>query len=253
MIKKISYLCILLSLCNPSYADIGQFTIPGTISNYADRRINLSNTGTYPSDSDIIWQGDANRWYREIPAWNSPGNDASFVFSSRVNSVGPNFGPVHGGVWSELSCYGGPSACFAFMSSGHRRGAGPMYGIHSEIWDESKTPGLSLAYNAELAQTPLTTNPTSVYIGYNMQIGPTAKNADGFQVQSVAGANPVNYNAVITGDANARYGLDFSRINISSDGAIFNLSPNHTVENSRSGGYIKAKIGGKIVKIPFYY
>ena len=251
MTKLFTIFIFIVSLS--AYADIDQFTIPGTISSYGKERINLSNTGLYPSDSDIIWQGDANRWYREVPAWSSQGNDASFVFSSRVNATGPNYGPVHGGVWSELSCYGGPSHCFALMSSGHRRGQGPMYGVHSEVWDESASPGLAVVYNAEVGQTPSKTNPLSKYIGFNMQVGQTTQNADGLQIQSIDGAHPVNYNSLVTGTANARYGLDLSKVTISPDGAIFNLSTKHTINNGSNGGYIKAKIDGRTVRIPFYY
>lgn len=235
-----------------------QFTYPGTISNYGNKRINLSNIGTYPPDSDIVWQGDAHRWYREKLDWNAPGNDASYVFSTRVNAIGPQYGPVHGGVWSELACSGGPSHCFTLMASGHRRGQGPMYGVQSEVWDESAIPGWAVLYNAEVGLTDSSVNPQSKYIGFNMQIGPKAENADGLQLQSLPGAKANNYNALITSDANARYGIDFGRVQIAPDGAVFNLAPNHTVGGSSNAcntadGYIKAKIGTRFVKIPYIY
>lgn len=243
---------VLIGLMLPAQA-VEQFMTPGQVMNYSSKRINLSNTGSYPSTSDIVWQGDANRWFRQKNIY-LPGNDSSFVFESDITSFGSNFTPAHGGVWSILDTRGDNANApgFALMASGHRYGRADMYGVHSECWDKSATDGACILFNAEAAQLPSVTRQGSKYLGYNMQVGATAKNALGIQFQSNPGSYPDNYYSLFTGTANTRYGLDFTNVHIAPGGAVFKFGPSQ-IGIEGPNHFIRAMVGDRVVKIPFYY
>lgn len=184
-------------------------TTPGTVSDLAGDRIQISNTGDFSGSDVDLWQADAHR-FRRVADWAGKGNDASFVVESDVTAE-PGAGPVHGGAWSVLSLSGGTTPGFAFLGSGYRRHAGAMYGIHGEVFDFGPVPGACIVFNAESAQGPLCTQAGSTYIGYNNQVGPTALGAVGLQIQSVAGARPGNYSAGVRFDrTKADVGVDMS-------------------------------------------
>lgn len=225
-----------------------------TVKNHGTDRINISNTGSYGTTTDLISSGDAHRFHKKVN-WNAVGNDATFHVETEINAVGPNYGPIHGGVWSSLTATGGPSPIFALMGSAHRKHTGPSYGIHGEVWDRNGTPGLCCVFNAETAQTPSLTVAGSTYIGYNFGLGATATDAIGLQIQSVGGAVSNNYLAGVKFDAfQGISGIEFGS-GSSNTNFLKMFSANAMWNGGALGAYvgkIRISIDGLSYYIPVY-
>lgn len=225
-----------------------------TVKTINTDRINISNTGSYATTTDLISSGDAHRIHKKIN-WNASGNDATFHVETEANCTGPNYGPIHGGVWSSVTATGGPSPIFGMLASAHRKHTGAAYGMHAEVWDRIATPGLLVAYNAEAAQTPSFTVAGSTYIGYNFGIGETATNAIGLQIQSNVGAVSNNYLAAIKLDQTKSFTtLDYNN-NSSSTYFLTTTSGNAMISSTAPGavwGRIKIRVDGVDLYIPVH-
>jgi hypothetical protein len=229
------------------------------------RRINLSNTGSYgsggtfPAATEVAYSADAHRFYRDNASWNSTGNDASFVFQTDVTAVGPNYGPVHGGVWSVLYMAGGPSAGFAAVASGHRGHSGVLYGMHSEVFDANAAAGVNVVFNAE-ANPFSGTNAATEFIMYNAQPAGTISGVIGLQLQSISSLATNYASGICLSNWYGGFFLDASTATFGTSLMSLPLGVvSATVTNgggvatpANVGGFIKVTINGTPCRVPYF-